>query len=1162
MAKQLNVSLGFTADTSQAKRQLQDLQNQLSKLIQSTNTNTANFALSKNIQEATLQATQLKVQLESAVNVNTGRLDLGKFAQSLKNSNMSIEKYKQSLHELGPAGDQAFATLAKSIMQAEIPMRRSNALISEMWVSLKNTARWQISSSVLHGFMGAIQEAYGYAQDLNQSLTDIRIVTGKNTDDMAKFAEKANQAAKNLSTTTTEYTKASLIYFQQGLDGSEVDERSAVTIKMANAAGQSAEIISDQLTAVWNNFYDGSKSLEYYADVMTALGAATASSTDEIAGGLEKFAAIGNTIGLSYEYAASALATITSNTRQSEEVVGTALKTIFARIQGLKLGESLEDGTDLNKYSEALQKVGISIFEQNGELKAMDNILDEMAERWNTLSNAQQTALAQTVAGVRQYTQLVALMENWDNGDNDSMTANLDTAYSSEGTLNMQADIYAQSWEAAQKRVTAAAESIYSALLNDEFFIDLNNSLAGFLEGLGKIFDGMGGLKGILLMIGSVALTVFRDQIGQSIQNVIYSIKMLTSKGREQVEGLRDSANKALIGGTGKGSSQQEQASADAYSNLGSLQGAYLKNVSKMSEEQKKIAQYLMEQQQTLIKNVELANQEVDAAEEQLNLLQRKALNTSYTQTDDEGQQVKSSVTLSSSQQDSLKGHISHYAQLQTAAGQYKQALEQIGKIKLGTKNFDSQKKNLKEWANQVKASGVDIEKIFGKKAASAFNKFDKLLDDTTVDVKTLDKAMDKLYSSIDAVDVGTKDLEKIEKIFTQAGMPIEEVRKRMEALANGADNLGVKYQNLNQKSAILSSYTDEIKTKFNKLHATTSLGDKFMSVASSIGNVVSIINVLKSTIESVNSSDLTFGEKLMAIMSGLAMILPSVIALLNAENLAMIQSAAIWMKDTAVKAANVLSSKAVAVVTGILAVTKGTETASVIANTAAWMSNPIGWIALIIMGVIAAVIGLVAAFTKLNEVLFTGEKIETEHCDLLIENAKKTKELADANKELSSGMDELINKYDQMNNSGANTSEVLSDIQSKMPDLIKSYRELSDQANLGLDGKIDELERLGNLANLTGDYSNFTEKKEALDTTIAKETTAIAKSGAQAASTKLAAGLQDTQGKVKGSSYTLTVGGADSGGKTSGEETKAIEILEDVLGDYANIRRCNGRLC
>jgi hypothetical protein len=31
---------------------------------------------------------------------------------------------------------------------------------------------------------------------------------------MAIFAKEANKAAKNLSTTTTDYTKASLIYYQ------------------------------------------------------------------------------------------------------------------------------------------------------------------------------------------------------------------------------------------------------------------------------------------------------------------------------------------------------------------------------------------------------------------------------------------------------------------------------------------------------------------------------------------------------------------------------------------------------------------------------------------------------------------------------------------------------------------------------------------------------------------------------------------------------------------------------------------------------------------------------------------------------------------------------------------------------------------------------------
>jgi TP901 family phage tail tape measure protein len=69
--------------------------------------------------------------------------------------------------------------------------------------------------------------------------------------------------------------------------------------------------------------------------------------------------------------------------------VGTALKTIFARIQGLSLGETLDDGTNLNKYSDALSKVGINIFDTKGQLKDMDAILDELGGKWDGLNKAQ-----------------------------------------------------------------------------------------------------------------------------------------------------------------------------------------------------------------------------------------------------------------------------------------------------------------------------------------------------------------------------------------------------------------------------------------------------------------------------------------------------------------------------------------------------------------------------------------------------------------------------------------------------------------------------------------------------------------------------------------------------------------------------------------------------
>ena len=394
---------------------------------------------------------------------------------------------------------------------------------------MKNTMRWQLTSSALHGFTGALEQAYGYAKSLDSSLNNIRIVSNKSADDMARFAEQANKAAKALSTTTTDYTDASLIYYQQGLTDQEVLNRTETTIKMANVAGTSAETASQQLTAIWNNFYDGSKSLEYYADVMVKLGAATASSSDEISEGIEKFAAAAGTVGLSYDYAAAALATVTAQTRESASVVGTAFRTLFSRIQGLTQGETLDDGTTLNKYSEALAKVGVNIKDTDGELKDMDQILEELGSKWSTLAKDQQLALAQTVAGVRQWTQLVALMDNFD-----FFKENLSIAKGSEGALEKQAKIYAESWEAARDRTKAAAEDIYDSLINPDFYIEVDNLVTPILSGTAEIIDSLGGLKVVLLVAASAMTVLYGDKMAEGIRSMAHNIGVMT--GYEQIK--------------------------------------------------------------------------------------------------------------------------------------------------------------------------------------------------------------------------------------------------------------------------------------------------------------------------------------------------------------------------------------------------------------------------------------------------------------------------------------------------------------------------------------------------------------------------------------------------------------------------------------------------
>ena len=1044
MAKQLNVDLRFTANNTQAKQQIQDLQTALDKLITTSGKSSSGLGITKDIAQATSEVAKLQAMLESSKNASGG-LDLGKFNQSLAQGQVKISDYAKTLSSLGPQGDQAFAKLAKAIINAEVPLKRTNSLLKEFKTSLANTARWQLSSSMLHGFMGAVQSAYGYAQDLNESLNNIRIVTGQNIEQMATFAKEANKAAQALSTTTTEYTDASLIYYQQGLSDSEVAKRTEVTIKMANAAGQSAQIVSDQLTAVWNNFYDGSKSLEYYADVMTALGAATASSTDEIAGGLEKFAAIGETIGLSYEYAASALATITSNTRQSEEVVGTALKTIFARIQGLNLGETLDDGTSLNKYSAALEKVGISIFEQNGEIKKMDNILDEMAAKWGTLAKDQQIALAQTVAGVRQYTQLIALMDNWDVGDSDSMVANLDTAYNATGALQEQADIYAESWEAARDRVTAAAEEIYNQLLNDEFFIDLNNGFAGFLNIVSNTIDTLGGLPGVLTVASSIMFKMFGKDMAQAIDDWGYNIKLRSKEGVQSLIELREQAKESLktMYADNVDTGPVNSASQVAFNEYASLTDVVLAKQKELtaqgqmlSAENQKQVQYLLQTNEAYGEQAILSAKSLEAAEQQTRQAEmqlRYAVQKQNQNIKDPANKVDFKTT--------LKPQID---EAQKAQMQYSSLYDVYLKLKkLQNKGLDSATviQELGEMSKQAKAAGVDI------------SHFDTVL-------KSLNSG-DSIVVTLNAIESNLDDLalealntaETVKNSLTGMGIDGTQVDAILDQLIESWRQQGIVTADLAEKLKNIKVNGDAATEAINKMQGPPpTVGQKFMAVANTISNIAMSISAVKGLIDTWNNDDMSFGEKLLSTFTTLGMVIPMVTTALTGNNLALLGSA----------------SSSIVAALGF----KGVDIAAKMAAGGVGALWAALWPIALIMAAVTAAIWLgVEAWQTWKASTPEGQLEAAE------EEAKALKNALDEAKNAAQELESAFNSYDNaveaLENCTKGTQEwnnALQEVNNQVLELINKYPSLAKYIEYGEHGELtigeegrQELENLSN---------------------------------------------------------------------------------------------------
>lgn len=922
-ARTVRVNLDFTATTSQAEAALSRLNTNLRNISSQTNLDTGGLRLPEQLNTASVAAIKLRENLQNAINVDTGRLDLSKFNHEMKKSGMSLKQYRDALVSLGPMGQAAFMDLSKAILASETPLKQTNVLVDKLWGSLKRTAGWQLSSTAIHAFVGAISTAYNYAQDLNKSLNDIRIVTGYGSDRMAEFAKNANKAAKQLSATTLDYTNASLIYYQQGLDDKAVQERSDVTVKMANVTGTAAQTVSDQLTAIWENFMkDGEHAAEWYADVMTALGAATASSTDEIAEGLEKFAAVADTVGLSYEYATAALTTITAKTRQSADVVGTALKTLFARIEGLNLGETLDDGTTLNKYSKALDAVGANIKNEAGELKSMDEILDEIGAKWGTIGKDQQIALAQTVAGVRQYTQFIALMDNWD-----FMQENLETVAKASGTLDEQAQIYAESWEAAKKRVQAAAEGIYQDLLKDDFFIWLTDAFGSILGFIDKIIDSLGGLSGVLPGIALLVNKIFGDKIIAGVQTLAHNVMNLTAAGRaanmkrdvsryEEVAQLQ----KGLNPNSGLRENNEATAVSTTADRVLAIQKQILGVKGKITEEDRKHYQIILESVQASGEELQARAKQLDLAQEEARLsaneIRSKASFGSYDYLKGAGSSSLRAImseydngasindialpTSRGAQQgviDQLNSNLGlngsaalQLDDLTNKTQKFQQALQSLSTASVQSfiKDFDGLGESIRNNARQLAEFEHEADQLDNLKLSVG-----NWQKDPNFDLEGYKQQFRDLgYSISDAADAeelltavdnaqaealqrsrraAAGNADQIDQFAKKYKLSADEVQRFTEQLKE-AEKRGLSYEEYLKQTGEAAVWAgksiENASTKVSKMAVISEIGNGLMSVQMGVSSVVSAINA-------VNDEDLSGWEKFSSILMSLSMGLP-----------------------------------------------------------------------------------------------------------------------------------------------------------------------------------------------------------------------------------------------------------------------------------------------
>ena len=309
MASTFNIKIATQLE-SRGIDELSNKFNLMSTTINNTNRNIN--GLSTGLKTSKKDAEALVTALNRSYNADMGRLNLTEFNNSLKNAGTNIQSVQQSLLSCGSRGVTTWNDLSSRVMSANSNLVQTGSTLDKISKTFTTAINWNIGTMAIQGFVKNVSNAYDYIIDLDTSLNDIRIVTGQSAEEMSKFAVEANSAAKSLGATTLDYTNASLIYAQQGLQGEELKERARVTTEVANVTKQSTDEISQRLTAVWNGYKVSASEAESYIDKLSNVAAGTASDLDQLSEAMSKVASAANVVGLDVDRLNAGISTVIS----------------------------------------------------------------------------------------------------------------------------------------------------------------------------------------------------------------------------------------------------------------------------------------------------------------------------------------------------------------------------------------------------------------------------------------------------------------------------------------------------------------------------------------------------------------------------------------------------------------------------------------------------------------------------------------------------------------------------------------------------------------------------------------------------------------------------------------------------------------------------------
>ena len=434
-----------------------------------------------------VDAEEIESQIRSAIeSIKDVNIDVHVNADTLRDSvGSALDTTTQTEQEISvPNIDRSGLTyMQDALNNVNATGQRSQGIFSSLGSSFREAfSAYSLANLMqdgLYKITDAGKEALSTVKEFNDLETDLSMATGESRSYARELMQSYNDLGQELGSVTSDVAKSADSWLRQGRSMSETNQLIKDSMVLSKDAQMSSEDASEVLTATLNGFQMSADQASKVNDILTSIDLESASDAGGIGSALTKVASQANNAGVSLEKTAAMIATVKDVTQASDETIGNAMKSILARMNNIKAGKFVDDnGEALNDVEKVLNKIGISMRDNNDQFLDSETILDTVADKWESFDKKTQKAVSTALGGTYQANAITAMLDNWDKVE--KLT---EVAYNSEGTAQKKfEDNYLTSLEAKTNALKASLENLATTTVSSDLY-------SGFLDGSKAVAD-------------------------------------------------------------------------------------------------------------------------------------------------------------------------------------------------------------------------------------------------------------------------------------------------------------------------------------------------------------------------------------------------------------------------------------------------------------------------------------------------------------------------------------------------------------------------------------------------------------------------------------------------------------------------------------------------